>query len=120
MVYNTWYMNHSHLTFKHLERGESRKMFTRLQHSAGLQEHGKARVDEAMKAAIAHVTKKYDLHEGMRKHHIDEAMNYLEKHYEGRHDLKPNEREIIKESFSDHFDVEESPPESHNEPQEAV
>lgn len=83
-------------------------MFIHLQNAAGLQEHGKARVDEAMKAAVAHVAKKYDLREGMRKHHIDEAVNYLEKHYEGRHDLKPTEREIIKESFNNHFGVTKS------------
>ena len=98
-------MNYSNLTHEHLERGQSREMFTHLQNTHGLQEHGKARVDEAMKAAVAHVAKKYDLREGMKEHHIDEAMNYLEKHYKGRHELKPKEREVIKESFIGHFDA---------------
>ncbi|MBI4065605.1 hypothetical protein HY412_00220 [Candidatus Kaiserbacteria bacterium] len=98
-------MNYSNLTHEHLERGRPREMFTHLQNTHGLQEHGKARVDEAMKAAVAHVAKKYDLREGMKEHHIGEAMNYLEKHYEGRHDLKPKELEVINKSFIGHFGV---------------
>lgn len=59
-------MHNRKLTLEHLERGQSRKAFSRLQHFAGLQEHGKKRVDEAMKAALAHVQKNMICSSGSR------------------------------------------------------
>ncbi|MFA5997827.1 MAG: hypothetical protein WC814_00295 [Candidatus Paceibacterota bacterium] len=100
-------MNYGNLTHEHLERGQPRELFTHLQNAAGLQEHGRARVDAALKAAIAHVEKKEDLKLGMKSHHIDMAMKFLDTHYEGRHDLKPKEREVIERSFKSHFGVTE-------------
>jgi hypothetical protein len=101
-------MNYSNLTHGHLEGGRPREIFTHLQNSAGLQEHGKARVDEAMKAAVAHVEKSEGLKLGMKGTHIGLAMKFLDTHYEGRRDLKPKELDVIERSFKSHFGITES------------
>ena len=81
--------------------------FSRLQHSAELSSQGRSRVEEAMKAAVAHVEKKQGLQYGMQGQHLDMAMDYLDKHYEGRHDLLPKERKVIEDSFKSHFEIKE-------------
>ena len=96
-------MHNRKLTVEHLGRGKSREMFIHLQNTAGLQEHGKARVDDAMKAAIAHVQKKHGLRLGMTDKHIDMALGYLKNHYEGRKLLKTKEKEVIKHSLDMFF-----------------
>lgn len=95
-------------------------MFTHLQHVADLSPQGKERVNEAMLAALSHVEKRENLHLGMESKHLDEALHFLNTHYEGRHDLKPKERQVIEQSFKNHFGIKEPPPESHNEQEEIV
>lgn len=111
-------MHNRKLTLGHLERGHSRKVFLHLQNAAGLQEHGRERVDEAMKATIAHVQKKRDLQFGMTEKHVDTALSFLKNHYEGRKLLKPKEREVIKHSLDLFFD--KKPEESRVEKLERV
>jgi len=63
-----------------------------------------------MKAAVAHVEQKRGLQYGMQGQHVDMALDFLDKHYEGRHDLTPKEREVIEKSFKTHFEVKKPPP----------
>lgn len=107
MVYNTGCMEDRKLRSADFERSLVSEKFRRLQHEAGLSEQGKGRVDEAMRAAVAHVEKERSLQYGMQAQHIDRALTFLDKHYEGRHDLLPKERELIERSFNSHFGVTE-------------
>lgn len=87
-----------------------------MQHLAGLSEQARGRVDDAMRAAVAHVEEKRGLQYGMQGQHVDVALNFLNKHYEGRRDLKPKERELIERTFKTHFNIkDEMPPEARNE-----
>lgn len=95
MRYNTGCMEDRKLTQAHFEHGPARERFIHLQNAAGLSAQSKGRVDEAMRAAVAHVEKKHDLQYGMQSHHVDKALDFLHRHYEGRHDLKSKEREVI-------------------------
>ena len=96
-------MHNRKLTLERLEHGHSRKAFLHLQNIAGLQEHGKGRVDDAMKAAIAHVQKKRNLQLGITDKHVDMALGYLKNHYEGRKLLKAKEKEVIQHSLDMFF-----------------
>ncbi len=108
-VYNNGCMEDRKLTQAHFERGPARERFIHLQHAAGLSTQSRGRVDEAMRAALAHVEKTHNLQYGMQGHHVDRALDFLDKHYEGRHDLKPREREVIEQSFKTHFGIKEPP-----------
>ena len=60
-----------------------------------------------MKAAVAHIEKTQGLQYGMQAQHVDRALDFLSNHYEGRHDLKPKERELIEKSLKSHFGIAE-------------
>ena len=107
MVYNTGYMNDRKLTQADFEHGLARERFTHLQNVADLSEQGKGRVDEAMKATVAHIEKTHNLQYGMQGHHVESALSYLNNHYEGRHNLRPNERVLIEKSLKGHFGIAE-------------
>lgn len=97
------YLKHEKLTEQHFERPDVLRRFERLQKSAGLQEHGKERVNEALKAAVTHISNKYEL-SGMHSGHIDEALSYLfSPKYKGYTQFKPKEKEIIEQSLRAHF-----------------
>lgn len=102
------------------DRAHVHEKFSSLQHAGDLSEHSRIRVDEAMRAAVTHVEKKEGLTQGMRSKDIGTALNFLDNHYEGRHDLKPHEREVIEKSLKSHFHIKDTPPESHDEQQEAA
>ncbi len=113
-------MNNRKLTQVSLEHGPARERFTHLQHLAGLNEQGRARVNEATKAAVSHVERKRDLQYGMQDKHVDMALDFLDNHYEGRHDLKPKERKVIEESLKDLLKIKDvPPPKPHNEEEAA-
>jgi len=113
-------MENRKLTQRDFEHGPARETFSHLQHLAGLSEQGRGRIDEAMKAAVAHVEKTRGLQYGMQGQHVDMALNFLDKQYEGRHDLKPRERELVEESFKKHFNIkDELPPEPREEKEAA-
>ncbi len=113
-------MDNRKLTQRDFEHGPARETFSHLQHLAGLSEQGRGRVDDAMKAAVAHVEKTRGLQYGMQSQHVDMALNFLDKHYAGRHDLKTKERELVKETFKRHFNIkDELPPETHEEKETA-
>lgn len=114
MVYNTGYMDNRKLTQADFERGPARERFAHLQHIAGLNENSRGRVDEAMRAAVAHVEKTHGLQFGMqgKQTHIDTALHFLDKTYENRRDLKPKERELIEHSLKSHFDIKDEPQEA--------
>lgn len=109
MLYNNGYMENRKLTQAHLAGGLAHERFSHLQHLAGLSEQSRTRVNEAMQAAVAHVERKRDLQYGMQDKHVGMALSFLDKHYEGRHDLQPKEREIIEKSFKEHFDIKDTP-----------
>jgi hypothetical protein len=97
-------MNDRTLSEKDIERGPVREKLSHLQHIDNIEGQARERVDEAMKAAVAHVEKTQGLQYGMQGKHIDKALDFLDKHYEGRHDLKPAERDFIEKSFNSYFD----------------
>ena len=98
-------MSDRKLTKENLERGPARERFNHLQHVAGLSEQGKGRVDEALKAALEHVEKKRDLSHGMQGQHVGMALDFLDKHYDGRHKLETKERESIETLLKDRFGI---------------
>ena len=108
-------MNDRKLTQSDFERGPARERISHLQHVADLSEHSRIRVDEAMRAAVAHVEKEKGLTQGMRSKDVDTALNFLDTHYEGRHDLRPQEREVIEKSFKSHFHINDAAPEAAND-----
>ena len=101
-------MNDHKLTQADFENGPARERFNHLQHTAELSVQGRVRVDEAMKAAVAHIEKTHNLQYGMQGHHVESALSYVNNHYEGRHTLKPNERVVIEKSLKDHFNIKEN------------
>lgn len=97
------YLKHEKLTEHHFERPNVLRQFERLQKSAGLQEHGKERVNEALRAAVTHITQKHSL-SGMHSEHIEEAVHYLfSPKYKGYTQFKPKEKEVIEQSLRAHF-----------------
>lgn len=98
-------MHYDKLTHEHFARGQSHETFSKLQR--GLSDQGRIRVSEAMKAAVTRITTKHELQYGMTPKHVDEALQYLHKDYEGRSDLLPKEREAIEQSFKAHFGIKE-------------
>lgn len=99
-------MSYSKLTQSDFGHGDVSRAFERVQRSHELTDHGRERVNEAMQAAVAHITKKHDL-SGMHETHVDEAMRYIHDHYDGRSDLSHTERKVIEQSFKHHFGIEE-------------
>ena len=110
MMYNTGYMTGRKLRQTDFDRPLVRESFGHLRNAANLSSQGKMRVAEAMKAAVAHVEKKRGLQHGMQGQHVGMALDFLGRHYEGRHDLEPKEREIIEKSFKSHFNIKDTPP----------
>lgn len=102
-------MEHRKLTLADLH-GRAGERFGHLVHEAGLSNQGRVRVAEAMDAAVAHVVQKKGLQFGMQSQHVDTAMHFLDKYYEGRKLLKPKEREIIETSLKGHFGIKDAPP----------
>ncbi|MDO8593385.1 MAG: hypothetical protein Q7R59_00605 [bacterium] len=97
------YLKHEKLTEHHFERPDVLRRFEHLQRSAGLQEHGRERVNEALKAAVTHITQKHGL-SGMHSGHIEEAVDYLfSPKYKGYTQFKPEEKKVIEQSFRSHF-----------------
>lgn len=97
------YHQHEKFTHEHLGRADVLRQLTHLQNSAGLQEHGKERVNDALKAAVSHITQKHAL-SGMHATHIDEALDYLfSPQYKGYTQFKPKEKEVIEQSLRAHF-----------------
>lgn len=92
-----------------IDHGHVRDNFNILQQAVDLSEHGRRRVDEAMRATVAHVEERQGLTQGMRSKDIGIALSFLDNRYEGRHDLKPLEREVIEKSFNSHFHIKDAP-----------
>lgn len=75
-------------------------------HRAGLSDQGRERVLEAMKAATEHVVHKNDLRLGVGGKHLETMEHFLDHDYHGRNDLKPKERDFIRNSFATHYGIE--------------
>ena len=97
------YHKHDKFTSKDLGQKDVVKGFAHLQNEAGLQEHGKERVNEGIKAVVTRMTEKHGL-SGMYPGHIDEGLNYLfSPEYKGYSKFTPKEREVIEKSLHAHF-----------------
>lgn len=96
-------MNDLKITPHSFDHGSFHDALNHQMHRAEISEQGRDRVNDAMKAAIAHVAHKEDLRNGVGGHHVDEALHFMDTFYEGRHDLQPKERELIESTFRTHF-----------------
>ena len=97
------YPQHEKFTHRDLQDHHVLERFKHLQKEAGLQTHGQERVNNALEAAVVHITKKYGL-SGMHSNHVDEGLRYLfSDQYKGHSEFEPKEKKVIEQSLHAHF-----------------